>query len=250
MSLQGKRVVVTRAEHQAGKLAQMLVARGAQPILFPCIDISTPDDTTLLDDALRRITTFDWLLLTSTNTVVALQRQLEHLAVPLDALAGMQVAAVGTKTARAATKYLEVTASVVPDEQTAEGLAAAMPDVANQRILLPQSNIARTVLADLLNKAGAEVTSVVAYRTVTGIGGVSLKDVRGADGLTFTSPSTVKGFVERMSGLLELPVACIGPITEKVALEAGFTHVVTPSQEYNLAAMLDVLEQSLLEKTH
>ncbi len=249
MSLQGRRIVVTRAPHQAGRLADLLRGRGAEPLLFPCIDIAPPDDPTPLDNAIQTVSAFDWLLVTSTNTVAALRRRFDDLGLSFDMLALVQVAAVGIKTASYARKQLGVTVEIVPEDQTAEGLAAAMPDVIGQRVLLPQSDIARDVLGQLLVKAGADVTQVVAYQTVTGLGGVDAAAVHSADALTFTSPSTVYGFVERMGGVVDLPAACIGPITEKAAVEAGFTQVVTPTYNYNLTAMLDVLEQSLLEKT-
>ncbi len=239
MSLQGRRVVVSRAPHQAGKLADLLRARAAEPLLFPCIDIAPPEDTTLLDNALNDIAQFDWLVLTSANTVVALQRRLEH---PTLTLAPLKVAAVGRKTARSAEQRLGVTVDVVPDEQVAEGLAAAIPDVCGKRVLLPQSSIARDVLGDLLQNAGAMVTKVDAYRTVTGSGGVSVDAVLSADAVTFTSPSTVRGFVERCGTVLDLPAVCIGPITGGAARDLGFPQIVEPEHDYSLGGMLTVLE--------
>lgn len=239
-----KRVVVTRAPHQAGKLADMLRERGMAPLLFPCIDIALPEDTTQLDEVLRNTRAFDWLVVTSANTVIALERRMDALGVPCDDLQALKIAAVGCKTAKSAEKRLGVTVDVLPEKQVAEGLVAAMPDVRGQRIFLPQSEIAREVLADLLTKAGAEVTYVVAYRTVTGTGGVGLADVRSADAVTFTSPSTVRGFVERCGGLIDLPALCIGPVTSKAARDAGFTQIFEPDENYSLEGMLGAYDDT------
>lgn len=233
-----KRVVVTRAPHQAEKLADLLRARGFEPLLFPCIDIAPPENAAPLDEVLRHIAKFDWLIVTSANTVIALERRMEILRVSHNALRSLKVAAVGRKTAKSAEKRLGVKVDVLPDEQVAEGLADAMPDVRGQRIFLPQSEIARNVLTDLLTAAGAYVTYVVAYHTVTGKGGVSVDVVRSADAVTFTSPSTVHGFVARCGGLIDLPALCIGPVTSKAAREVGFTHILEPDKDYSLEGML------------
>ncbi|MEL7234544.1 MAG: uroporphyrinogen-III synthase [Chloroflexota bacterium] len=247
MSLAGKRVVVTRAPHQAGGLAEILRQRGAEPLLFPCIDVAPPENTAPLDSALQTIEQFEWLVLTSTNTVIALKQRLQFLAIDAARLAHLHVGAVGRRTAKAAASRLHVTVDVVPDEQTAEGLAATLPDMRGKQILLPQSTIARDVLRDTLTASGADVTAVDAYQTVTGSGGMSTDAVKRADAVTFTSPSAVRGFVERCGNLLDLLVACIGPTTAAAAREAGFSNVAEPDSDYSLVGMLNVLEENLLE---
>ena len=52
-TLVGKRVVITRAPHQADELAALLRERGAEALLYPCIDIAPPEDSAALDAALH-----------------------------------------------------------------------------------------------------------------------------------------------------------------------------------------------------
>src|SRR5262245_22252377 len=108
--LRDKRVVITRALHQAEEMAALLRERGAQPLLYPCIAITPPDDTRLLDTALKAVERggFDWLVLTSANTVYALDERLKALGLNVGALANLRIAAIGRVTATAADNCLHL----------------------------------------------------------------------------------------------------------------------------------------------
>jgi uroporphyrinogen-III synthase len=67
-----KRVLVTRAAHQAGKLSDGLRARGFEAVEVPVLEIQPPASFAALDAVLRQIDTYDWLIVTSANTVRAL----------------------------------------------------------------------------------------------------------------------------------------------------------------------------------
>ena len=73
--------MVTQAVHQAPELAGLLAARGAIPLLYPCIAIAPPADPAPLDATLRRAVggEFDWLVFTSANTVLVLAQRLSAL---------------------------------------------------------------------------------------------------------------------------------------------------------------------------
>lgn len=244
MSLANKRVVITRAPHQAAELAALLREKSAVPVLYPCIDIAPPTDTAHLDAALRNLHAYKWLILTSANTVLALHRRSTALQLSPNWNA-LRIGVVGPKTAQAVREILAVTPSLVPAEHTAAALAQALPVAEGTRILLPQSEIAEDTLQTLLTAAGADVTQIVAYRNVIGQGGEDvpqmLADGR-IDALTFTSSSTATNFVERVQQTPDLPVACIGPVTAQTALEIGFTKRIVP-QTYTLDAMIDALEK-------
>lgn len=247
MSLQGKRVVVTRAPHQAEQFAVMLRERGAEPLLFPCIDIVPPQNTHLLDKVLRFIHEFDWMILTSPNTVIAIEKRIKALNLTNLVFSRLQVAAVGKKTADVAKKHLDVTVSVIPDKQTAAELAKTLPYLEGQRVFLPQSAIADMALCDDLTQIGAIVSGVPAYETVIGAGGVSHVDALGADVVTFTSGSTVRGFVERVGQVVSYPVVCIGSVTAAEARECGFAQIFSPQKDFTLTGMIDVLETIFVE---
>lgn len=248
--LTGRRVVVTRAAHQAAEMADLLQEVGAIPVLYPCLSIDPPEDTQLLDAALEDAASgeYDRLLLTSANTVHILAQRLSALNL---SLSNIPAAAVGPKTAAAAESLLGVNVTLVAKEHVAESLAREMLPVSGQRLLLPQSALARPVLAERLTEAGAQVTVVDAYDTGLGQGGDPLPALLAEgqiDAITFTSSSTVTNFLERLQQeggqrrhLTGVCLAAIGPVTANTMTEAGLPVDVVPA-DYILEGLLTALE--------
>ena len=181
LPLASLKIVNTRAPHQAEELDRLLRARGATPLDYPCIDIAPPPDPSALDAALRAAAGgwFNWLVLTSANTVRAIAARLEELGLDLRDATGLRVAAVGPATAEAARAQLGLPGAIVPQEYVAESLAEVVTAAAGGRVFLPQADLARPVLAERLRAGGAQVTAVTAYRTVPGRGGVALASAAG-----------------------------------------------------------------------
>jgi len=128
-------------------------------------------------------------------------------------------------------------------------------DISGRRFLLPRADIAREVLPEELRKAGADVTEVVAYRTVLAdIEREGDPDIyrmlleKRVDVVTFTSASTVKNFVqifgaEQAPDLLNATlVACIGPVTAEAAEQYGIKTAIMP-KEYTIPALVDAIVQ-------
>ena len=188
--LAGKRIAVTRARHQAPPLEALIRDFGGAPVAYPCIAIAPPADPRPLEDCLRRLGEFDWLLLTSGNTVSAVADRLAALDIQL-AGNGIKVAAAGPATAAEARDQLARRVEHVPAEYGAGQLARSLPFGEPCRILLPQSDLASASTAALLRARGAQVTTVVAYRTVMAEDGADLPAMisRGElDALTFHQP--------------------------------------------------------------
>jgi uroporphyrinogen-III synthase len=176
------------------------------------------------------------------------------LSLPPTLWAGVRLAAIGAATGAAAAALLGRTADLVPEEQIAEGLASALLAVApaGQRVLLPQADIARPVLAQSLASAGLAVTPLAAYRTVMGSGGIDLpallaQQPAAVDALTFTSSSTVHNLLRRLAdeggdcaALGGICLAAIGPITAATLRAAGLAPAVV-AQEQSLAGLTAAL---------
>ncbi len=69
--MQGLRIVVTRAAHQAEELAAPLRDLGAEVLLVPMIGIAPPVDETALRHAAAHAASYDWIVFTSVNAVSA-----------------------------------------------------------------------------------------------------------------------------------------------------------------------------------
>jgi uroporphyrinogen III methyltransferase/synthase len=251
----GKRVVVTRSRAQASKLVDRLFDLGAEALEFPTIETVPPEDFSELDGALRNLPGFDWLVLTSANGVSAVWERLAALNLDARALAGVKVAAIGSETARALAQR-GIRADIVPDEYKAEGLLESFPEaMQGQRVLLARAKEARDVLPRGLAERGAQVTEIVAYRTVTGSGRAAdlarlLREGR-VHAVTFTSSSTVNNFVDLLSkelasgesvtGLLAgVLIACIGPITAQTAAGHGLK-VDVQAKEYTIDGLVEAI---------
>lgn len=243
-TLSGKRIVNTRATHQAKKLDDLLLECGAIPLSYPCIEIVPPEDTIQLDTALKSLTDYDWLILTSNNTAYTLANRVSELNITPD-WSQIKIAVVGKSTAKSVKKYFDVTADFIPDEYVAEALAENLPISTGTKILLPQSEIARSMLTEKLVQRGGIVDAITAYQTVLGQGGVDLPTILTSsevDAVTFTSSSTVENFVKRLDAVPNLPVVCIGPITADTAHDLGFTEIIMP-ETYTLTEMVKSLVQ-------
>ncbi|MDY0340235.1 MAG: uroporphyrinogen-III synthase [Coriobacteriia bacterium] len=240
---------MTRSREQAGTLAGLLESAGAEALVFPSIEIVDPPDMAPLDAALCGLDVYAWAVFTSVNTV---ERFFERMAMSdLDArdLHGLRVAAVGPATA-AALRSHGIEADLVPDEYVGEGVLEALCARGvgeGTRVLLPRALEAREVLPDGLRERGARVDVVPVYQTVVGPGDPAvLERLRAgdADAVTFTSPSTVRGFL-RLVGDVDLDrlvVAVIGPIAAAAARDAGLRIDVEPS-DYTAPALVAALDE-------
>jgi uroporphyrinogen-III synthase len=251
--LQGKTIIVTRAPHQADALAQLLTEQGATPALYPCVDIAPPDDSAPLDTApyAARAGRFNWLALTSANTVWAVARRLAALDLAPTIFSAMRLAAIGPATAAAIREALGLRADIIPDEFSGAALARVIAPPAEARILLPRSSLAESAPLKALIDMGAAVTCVVAYKTVLGSGGVDLpllllRDA--VDAITVTSSSAATNVVRRVRGergdlasLRRIPIVCIGPSTAETARTQGLQVVAVPD-EHTLNGLVASLE--------
>ena len=235
LALAGKRVVITRAHHQAAPLARVLEALGATVISIPTIEIQPPQSFQPLDKALAKIQKYDWLILTSVNGVHALRRRLDKAGMPPSALRHLSIAAIGAATRDEITAFgLKVT--VVPEEYVAESVVAGLRDrIQGKEVLLVRAKLARDVIPKELRAAGATVEVAEAYETVVPANSarklLENLDDRGrlqADIITFTSASTARNLSAILPAgsspkalLQDVLIASIGPVTSAALKEIG-----------------------------
>ena len=182
---------------------------------MPSVGFESPEDSQPLDRALGALRSFDWVLFTSQNAVRFVALRLEQIGLPPTI---RQVAAVGPATA--------------------------------EKVFLPRSDRAGNHLATALREGGAQVTDVVAYRTVApeAPDQVVLDRIRGAevDVTVFASPSAfhnLDGFLGsgELAKLAErVQFAAIGPTTAKAMREAG-VRVHIEAEEASAAGLADAI---------
>ena len=250
----GKRVLVTRSRSQASVFAEKIENLGGEPWEFPTIEITDPDDFGPLDQAIDTLAQYNWLVLTSVNGVQRFFDRMRFRKKDVRALNGVKICAIGPQTRAEIEKY-GIFCEFMPEEFVAEAIIEGFKgeDLTGKKVLLPRADIARKVLPETLQKMGAAVTAVVAYKTVTGGGDAEkLKELLAEKRIhiiTFTSSSTVKNFVKKLDApnLSELlqgtVIACIGPITSEAAREAGLK-VDIEAREYTIDGLIEAILQS------
>jgi len=237
--LKGKTVLITRAAAQATELRSRLEDLGARVVECPTIQIVPPKTWKPVDDAIRRLNTYQWVLFTSANAVEQFMDRMadRRLAIP--------IAVVGSATAAKLNEW-GLKPSLVPKEFRAEGLLSAFPqNLVGTRILFPRAEVARELLPEELRRRGATVDIVVVYRTVKAFTG-SLGDVLASehvDCIVFTSPSTIPDDLHSLPSGTAL--AAIGPVTAEAAQLLGLKPDIVPV-ESTVSGLVEAIKRYFL----
>ncbi|MDD4601386.1 Siroheme synthase [bioreactor metagenome] len=227
----GKKVLVTRAREQASILTDQLEKLGADCLEAPAIKIVPPDSFDPLDQAIKNLATYHWLIFTSANGVDYFYKRLHDAGRDSRALAGIKVAAIGIQTAKRLKEY-GVVADIVPAEFRAEGIVEALEGLVEpgMKVLIPRARVARDILPEKLQEMGAAVDVVPAYQTILGeTNGASIAEQLNhgeIEIITFTSSSTVTNLLTLLGDggaqlVARAKVACIGPITAATCIDNG-----------------------------
>lgn len=246
----GKRIVVTRAANQAPALTQKLRDLGGDVIEMPATRIARLD-LTQLREAISRLSEYQWIIFTSQNAVSIFWEQLLGAGLDARALAGVRVAAVGPATAGALLEH-GIIVDVVPERFVAESLLERLSerdDVAGSSILYVTAEGSREVLPDGLEEIGASLNHVLAYRSIVdGTGAARLVralESHPADIVTFTSASSVRGYVDAVGEELSRgsPAASIGSATSEAIRAAGI-ELKLEAEESTIDGLVDAIERA------
>lgn len=246
--LQAKRVLVLRAEHQANELAEMLSARGAQPVMVPVIRILPAKNRSTIDDALKRLHDFQWAVFTSVNGVESILSRMQAGGKKrADGRPGLniptRVAAIGPATARAL-HAAGVVVDWMPGTYTSVAMGEELPGPPS-KVLLIRAEVAPTDLEEILRRRGFEVERLNAYRTeATGAPGL-VEVLHDLDAVTLTSAWIVRCFVEAAGPKLrhmDATVCSIGPATTRACHNHGIK-VDVEASEHTLPGLVEALER-------
>jgi uroporphyrinogen-III synthase len=260
--LSGVRVLVGRARHQASALSSGLRELGAEVLEIPFIEIRKPRSYKALDTALKSLSGYDWLILTSVNGVDALWERLRKLHLGGKTVRNLKIAAIGPATRQAIEQH-GAKVNIVPKEYVAESVVASLRrKVKGKRVLLARAKVARDVIPSELRKLGARVDAVEAYETVIPRASrrrlrAALRSPRRLDVITFTSSSTVRNFVALLGEsrgrvgrvhtgasvkrhLKGVRLASIGPVTSSTLRDLGL-RVDIEAAEYTIPGLINAI---------
>ncbi len=251
--LQGRRVMMTRPTAVNDRLEELLIEEGAVVLRQPAIEIASIGEDEALDARLLEISTYDWVVFSSTHGVESCLNRLRKVGLDARALGSVRIAAVGPATAERLADYF-LHADFCPEDYRAEALAAGLLDrVAKNhlengsgqdvpRFLLVQADRARKALADALRQAGVMVDQAVTYynRDVVMADPEILAAMQRGEvqWITVTSSAIARSLVAMFGELLRgTRLASLSPITSETLRELGYPPAVE-SQEATMAGLV------------
>ena len=247
LPLKGKTVVVTRPKERSGTLSARLRDLGAEVWEYPCIATLPLDPCPALDDAMERLGDYEWLALTSPAGVDTLWRWLEANGRDARALGNVKLAAIGPGTDRELKKY-GLKADYVPEVYDAAHLGAGLP--AGGNVLILRAEEGSPALTEELARRNIGYDDIATYRTVyENPRSQELREaLEGTDGLlvTFTSASTVKGFVSSVGAdadFSNMVGMCIGAQTAAEAQKHGIP--VKTARAATMDALVELITEGV-----
>jgi len=258
LPLFGKRILFTTPRNYAGKLARLLVLRGALPIWMPTVVIEPMKDYTLFDGAIQNISSYDWLAFTSRNGIEAFFDRLESLGLTQDVLGKTKLCALGNDAA--ALEGRGINADLLPRVPTTRALVDGLADLGagGGRILLPVPEVVGMdepgVIPNLvtwLGEIGMIVDRVPAYTTTrvsTGFAPeLSMLLEAHIDVVAFTSAAEIESLLfllgENRDILARTLVACYGPVTAGGAAERDVSVQIVSEQFSVFEGFIEAMEQ-------
>ena len=248
----GKTIIVTRSRDQASEFSEQLIELGANVLEYPTINITSPDDFGPLDRELGNLDSTDWLIFTSVNGVDAFFNRIFELGRDVRDLKGVKICSIGPSTTERI-KGFHVSIDCQPPKYVAESVVEALKkieEIKGKRFLMPRTDIARSYIPEELEKMGAEVSDIIAYKTVLATDGDNIVLNKLKDGevdiVTFTSASTVKNFVkiigeDNLSAFKNnVQFASIGPITNESAEEMDID-ISIKAEEYTIPGLVQAI---------
>ena len=246
-TLDGLRVVVTRAAHQIEELAGPLRTLGAEVIALPLIGIAPPLNPEPLRHAASQANSYDWIIFTSANAVAAF---VAVFSGPFKSMTA-RIATVGSAT-RVTAEQAGFYVDLVPEDYISESLAEALrgEELSGHRILIPSAAISRDVVPVALRQRGATVDVVEAYRNVIPPEAAALVPhifkPPYPDWVTFASSSAVDHLVQIAGAepLTHSKIATIGPATSNTVRKYRLS-VKAEAKTHNVAGLAEALVTGL-----
>lgn len=163
--LAGQTVLVTRPEHQAQQLCQLIEQAGGKAVLFPTLKIQWLSNDAALSCAVQQLSTADFAIFLSANAVIAsacLIRQRWPVLPPQ-----LRVIAIGKGTRSALIEH-GLPVSVMPDDASSEGVLALpeLQQLSRRAIIIFKGEGGRGVLTESFIARGAQVCEATCYRRV------------------------------------------------------------------------------------
>ncbi len=248
----GKRILVTRAQKDAAALSESLRALGAEVIEIPLIELRPTHSWDEVDQAIENLSSYAWLLFTSAHGVRFFMDRVWEREKDCRVFGLLKIAAVGTSTRESLGKYF-LKPDRIPEEFSGKALGEMFEaaEIAGKKILFPAAKDAREELPALLKSKGAFVEKITVYENHVpdnALASLQSLDLSHLNLLTFTSPSTVKHFLDgipanKKSLAKKLPVVALGSTTQGFLHTQGFQQILPCPSTATTEGMIQTISQ-------
>lgn len=247
----GKSIMVTRSRSQNSKLVERIMDLGGNPIEIPTIKIEKVQDNKELENEIKNLKDYTYLVLTSKNGVDIFFDKLDEMGLDCRSLANIKVCSIGAATSKAIIRR-GIKPDIQPEKAVGESLYDELKDIVSKedKILIPRAKNAREFLVKKLNEI-SNVTEVVTYESVMDDSkkeeAISALEEGNLDYITFASSSTVTNFInligeENKDKLSNTKIISIGKITTKTILDNGL-EVYKESEKASIESMIDAMSE-------
>ncbi|TYQ12742.1 UNVERIFIED_CONTAM: uroporphyrinogen III methyltransferase/synthase [Acetivibrio alkalicellulosi] len=239
----GKKIMVTRPKMSGNTLSIKLRNLGAKVYDFPCIEIEEIPNNEMLKNEISSMCDYSWLVFTSKNGVAIFFDYMLMKKIDFRVLGNIKIAAIGSQTAQSL-KERGIIADFVPQifdgEHLVKGLLEKIDK--NDNVLLLRALMGTEEIPKILGDGGIPFKDIPIYNTLLKNENSQhmkkLIDENEVDFVTFTSASTVDGFINSMPkvDLSKVTGICIGDKTALRAKHYGIKHVI--SDEATIDSMI------------
>jgi uroporphyrinogen-III synthase len=250
LSLQNKRILITRPQHQAATLCELIQQYGGEAVLLPTIAIEFITQDATLIHVLQNLAVQDIAIFISPNAVQATQAlmQQHNIRWPKQLI----IAAVGASTAKALTS-INLTIDLMPSQFNSESLLMlpALQQVRNKQVIIFKGEGGRELLSNELCVRGAILTEALVYRRlVPAVDVQSLLPIwqayDGLDIIVVTSNTGLQNLVTLLGDaarnwLMNMPLLVISKRTAQFAQELGFVKKPIVADNATDAAIVQAL---------
>ncbi len=249
--LLGTNILVTRPKERSGTLSARLSALGADITEYPCIETVPISPCPEMENALTNISAYEWLCFTSPAGVDCMWNTLKKMGKDARALANVKLAVIGTGTAKAMKVY-GLTADLIPEVFDAEHLGKELAPRASGKVLILRAEIGSAELTKALSARNVEFDDIAVYKTVyeNEFSSELREKIDNGEIMcsTFTSASTVKGFVNSVgedAPFENVTGFCIGKQTAEEAQKYGIKTKI--AKKATIDALLELIKESIGE---
>lgn len=249
-----KKIAITRPENRSKNAMKFINAYGGESYVVPTLEL-TLMNTNSLKSLMEDADKLDWLIFTSVTSIESIFKFYPDFLDKLNP--NCKIAAIGHKTAELAIEK-DLHIDVIPKDYTAEGLLEEFEkiDLNNKIVGVPRTFSARTILPEGLEEMGAKVILAESYKSTIPKDTSKIKKLikeinnQKIDGITFTSPLTVKNlFITAKNQEEQKKLAknlssntltvSIGPITGKILDEYNVKYIMP--NRYTVKDMIDLM---------